>query len=223
MDGVVALLPMKGHSERVPGKNVRSFAGKPLFHWVLETLIEVPEIAEVVVDTDSEQIASDVASSFSGVGIRRRPSHLRGDEVPMHDIVASFVKEHPTGEVFLQTHSTNPLLTAKTISRAIASFTEDETHDSLMTVTEWRTRLYDEQGRPLNHDPGVLLRTQDLPPVYEENSNLYIASRDVITRTGRRVGVDPLLFPVERPESMDIDDEIDFAIAECLAVQVRDV
>ena len=216
MADVVALLPMKGHSERVTGKNLRPLAGRPLYHWVLDSLLSVPSIAAVVVDTDSEPIADDVAAAFPGVGVRERPEDLLGDEVPMHDIVARFVAEHPDGDVFLQTHSTNPLLTGATLSRAIEAYLTDDAHDSLMSVTEWRTRFYDHRGAPLNHDPTVLLRTQDLDPMYEENSNIYIAPRDVITRTGHRVGSNPLLFPIDRVESTDIDEEIDFVIAECL-------
>lgn len=216
MGDVVALLPMKGHSERVPGKNLRPLAGKPLFHWILETLSAVPEISTVVVDTDSEKIAEAVASSFSEVEIRERPENLVGDEVSMHDIVARIVTERETGDVFLQTHSTNPLLTPGTISRAISAFLESDGHDSLMSVTEWRTRLYDRHGQPVNHEPGELRRTQDLAPIFEENSNLYVATRDVIESTGRRVGANPLLFPLERGEAIDIDDEVDFVVAECL-------
>ena len=216
MADVVALLPMKGHSERVPGKNLRRLAGRPLYHWILDTLLSVHAITTVVVDTDSEQIADDVAASFPGVAVRERPEDLRGDEVPMHDIVARFVAEHPDGEVFLQTHSTNPLLTGATLAKAIEAFFGEGDHDSLMSVTEWQTRFYDYRGDPVNHDPAVLLRTQDLDPVYEENSNIYIAPREMIIRTGRRVGSNPMLFPMSRLESIDIDEEIDFVVAECL-------
>ena len=211
---IVALLPMKGHSDRVPGKNLRPLGGRPLYQWILGALVEVESISEVVVDTDSEEIAADVGRSFPAVTLRERPTDLVGDEVPMHDIVARFVGEHPSGDIFVQTHSTNPLLRAATIERAIAAFVEDEGHDSLMSVTEWRTRLYDSSGSAINHDPSVLLRTQDLPAVYEENSNLYIAPRVVIERTGQRVGRRPILYPIDRQESIDIDEEIDFQIAE---------
>lgn len=216
MADVVALLPMKGHSERVPGKNLRPLAGRPLYHWVLESLRAVRSISQIVVDTDSEAIADDLSAHFPETILRERPADLRGDGVPMHEIVSRFVAEHEIGDVFLQTHSTNPLLTAETISAAIAAHFEAGDHDSLMAVTEWQTRLYDSDGRPINHDPDVLLRTQDLPPVFEENSNLYIAPRDIIRRTGRRIGLNPLLYPIDKLESLDIDQEIDFVIAECL-------
>ena len=82
-------------------------------------------------------------------------------------------------------------------------------------MTRWQTRLYDADGTPINHDPDVLLRTQDLPPVYEENSNLYLFTADQIA-AGRRIGKRPILFEIDPLEAVDIDDEADFVLAEAL-------
>jgi CMP-N-acetylneuraminic acid synthetase len=207
---------MKGHSERIAGKNLRPLAGRPLYHWIMSTLLDTPAIGEVVVDTDSDEIAGDVSGNFPGVIVRRRPADLLGDMVPMHDIVSRFVTEHEALDVVVQTHATNPLLSPATLAGAIDTFLDDTAHDSLMSVTEWKTRLFDADSLPINHDPAVLLRTQDLAPVYEENSNIYIAPREVVASSGHRVGPNPLLYPIDRFESLDIDEEIDFAIVECL-------
>lgn len=213
---IAAFVPMKGHSERVPGKNVRLLAGRPLYHWIVETLSRVKGITTVAIDTDSELIAKDVDTNFPHVQIIWRPERLRGDLVPMHDIL-----RHDVGQVredlFLQTHSTNPLLRAATIREALEAFVASDEHDSLFTVTTLQTRLYWSDGQPVNHDPSELLRTQDLPPVYEENSCLYLFSRDTIEGTGRRIGKNPLLHPIPREEAIDIDEEFDFLLADCLA------
>jgi CMP-N-acetylneuraminic acid synthetase len=89
-------------------------------------------------------------------------------------------------------------------------------HDSLFTVTALHTRLYDVGGKALNHNPAQLLRTQDLPPVYEENSCLYLFSRETLEAHGQRIGSHPLLFPIPAEEAWDIDEEIDFQIADFL-------
>jgi len=212
---ITGIVPMKGNSERVPGKNLRPIAGRPLFEWVLEALIDARRVDHVFVDTDSEKIADEVTARFPDVGIHIRPVELHGDLVPMHDIVAHLASVLP-GDAFLQTHATNPLLTSTTIDKAIEAYEADEEHDSLMAVTPRQTRFFWEDGRPVNHDPAVLLRTQDLPPLMEENSNIYIASKDFILKTGRRVGPKALLFPMSAEESQDIDEEIDFYVAECL-------
>jgi N-acylneuraminate cytidylyltransferase len=138
----------------------------------------------------------------------------------MHDIVAEVARDLAHEHV-LQTHSTNPLLRSKTVDAAIVAFLAPGRHDSLMSVTTLRTRLYFADGRAINHDPAILVRTQDLDPVYEENSNIYIAPRELILATGKRVGPNPLMFPTSRQESVDIDDEFDFIVAESLLL--RDV
>ncbi|TET83903.1 MAG: acylneuraminate cytidylyltransferase family protein, partial [Anaerolineales bacterium] len=84
---IVALVPMRHHSQRVPGKNYRPLAGKPLYVYILTTLFACEEIAEIVVDTDSPIIKQSVASDFPTVRVIDRPEHLRGDDVPMNEVL----------------------------------------------------------------------------------------------------------------------------------------
>jgi CMP-N-acetylneuraminic acid synthetase len=122
-----------------------------------------------------------------------------------------------TADVFVQTHSTNPFLRADTITRALEAFTDATTgYDSLFTVTPLHTRLWTADAEPLNHDPNILLRTQELPPVYEENSCLYVFYPDILRRRGNRIGARPLMFPLDPLEAWDIDDEADWTIATAL-------
>lgn len=216
MPNIVALVPMRHHSQRVPGKNYRPLAGKPLFHHILETLVHVPEVAQIVVDTDSGTVMESLKSSFPGIRVLERPAHLRGDEVPMNDILLHDTSIVPA-DLYLQTHTTNPLLKAATISRAISDIERDHNRfDSLFSVTELHTRLYDQDGKALNHDPRQLVQTQDLPPVYEENSCLYLFTRENLVSHHHRIGERPLLFTIDAEEAWDIDDELDFAICEFL-------
>ncbi len=118
-------------------------------------------------------------------------------------------------DYYLQTHSTNPLLRTETITRAIERFLDNyPAYDSLFGVTRLQTRLWDEVARPVNHNPAILLRTQDLSPIYEENSNLYIFTRDTLEERHNRIGERPLLFEIDRLEAWDIDEELDFPNAE---------
>ena len=84
-----------------------------------------------------------------------------------------------------------------------------------MSVTRLQTRLYDGDGRAMNHDPRQLLRTQDLAPIFEENSGMYVFTREQIA-AGRRFGERPLLFEIDPMEATDIDTEADFVLAEAL-------
>ena len=213
---LAALVPMRHHSQRVPGKNYRPLAGKPLFHHIIETLLAVPEIETVMVDTDSKPVMDGGRRFFPTVKLIQRPEHLRADDVPMNDILL-----HDTAQVdadfYLQTHSTNPLLKAETISQGIKTFfSEFPKYDSLFSVTRLQTRLYFKDGQAINHDPAVLIQTQDLPPVYEENSCLYLFTRENLVRKHHRIGDKPFMFEIDKAEAWDIDEELDFEITNFL-------
>ncbi len=213
---VVALVPIRHTSARVPGKNYRRLGDRPLYRHIIDTLLGCSLISEVFVDTDSPVIVEGLSKDLPEVGLIERPEHLRAPDVPMNEVLlhdVSLLK----ADFYLQTHSTNPLLRAETIEGAIESFLGSlDQHDSLFSVSALRTRLWDERSRPLNHDPKILLRTQDLPPVYEENSNLYLFSAETLRTWRNRIGERPLLFEIGRIEAWDIDDELDFQIAELL-------
>jgi CMP-N-acetylneuraminic acid synthetase len=213
---LAALVPMRHHSQRVPGKNYRPLAGKPLFHHILETLLAVPEIETVMVDTDSESVMDGVRRHFPTVKLIPRPEHLRADDVPMNEILL-YDTAQVEADFYLQTHSTNPLLKAETVSRAIQSlFTNYPNYDSLFSVTRWQTRLYFQDGCAINHNPLELIQTQDLPPVYEENSCLYLFTRENLARKHHRIGDKPLMFEIDKSEAWDIDEELDFEITDFL-------
>ena len=220
---IVALVPMRHHSVRVPGKNYRPLAGIPLYQHILKTLLACPEIDQVVVDTDSPVILEGCRQIFPSVVLVDRPEHLRADTIPMNEILM-----HDTSivqaDLYLQTHTTNPLLRTETVSKAIRTLQDlFPAYDSLFSVTRLQTRLWDQLGRAINHNPAVLLRTQDLPPVYEENSCLYIFTRDTLEARRNRLGERPFLFEIDAAEARDIDEELDFLIAEFLYHQNKKV
>lgn len=218
---LVALVPMRHHSQRVPGKNYRVLAGKPLFHHIMETLLAVPEITQLVVDTDSAPVIDSLRQHFPQVKVIDRPENLRSDDVSMNEILLHDT-EQVQAEVYLQTHSTNPLLAPETVSRAIKTFWAGyPDHDSLFSVTRLQTRLYDQQGHAINHDPAVLIQTQDLPPVYEENSCLYMFTRENLIKRHHRIGERPILFEIDPQEAWDIDEELDFAITDFLLKRIK--
>ena len=212
MEKIKALVPMKGHSERVPNKNIRIIAGKPLFHWILESLSKSQYIDEIIINTDSEEIAENASANFDVI-ILKRPEELCGDMVSMSPLIKHDIS-HTSGSLFLQTHSTNPLEKTETIDRAIETFYKLSDHDSLFTVTPMWTRIFWKDGEPINHDPDNLIRTQDLDPIYEENSCLYLFSRDIFNKRENRLGFNPKMMVMDPIESIDIDEEHDFQLAE---------
>lgn len=216
---IAALVPMRHSSERVPGKNYRDLAGKPLYAHIVGALLACPEIAEVVVDTDSPTIIEGLRRDFPQVTVLERPEHLRDGMIPMNEILL-YDTSQVDAAYYLQTHSTNPLLRAETVSAAVRAFFEHlETHDSLFSVTRLQTRLYDAEGQAVNHNPNELLRTQDLPPIYEENSCIYIFTAEKLRERNHRLGDSPLMFEIDAAEAWDIDEEIDFQVSDFLMRQ----
>lgn len=213
---VAALVPIRHHSQRVPGKNYRPLAGKPLYQHIISALLQVPDINNVVVDTDSSPVIEGLKAIFPEVIIIERPAHLCADTIPMNEILAYDTSQFQA-DFYLQTHTTNPLLRVETITRAVKSFLSSyPVYDSLFGVTRLQTRLWDQLGRAINHNPAILLQTQDLPPVFEENSCIYIFTRDTLINRRNRLGDRPMMFEIDAQEAWDIDDELDFRIADFL-------
>ena len=214
---MIAIIPMKAHSERVPNKNIRDFNEKPLFCWVIESLLEAKNIDSIVVNTDSPLIGIVVQERCPDVFVLYRPDYLKGDMVTGNKLI-KWTLDQLKGEHFLYTHSTNPLLKSETIDRAVELYLSNQAaYDSLFSVTKHQFRLYMSDGSPVNHSSDELIRSQDLEPLYEDNSNLYIFSRESFGFTGSRIGKSPYMFEIPKSEAIDIDTEDDWKIAEAVA------
>ncbi len=218
---IAAIVPMRNDSKRVPGKNWRPLDGRPLFCHIVDALGASGCFEQIIIDTDSDAVRSIARKEFGHITLVDRPPHLRDDRLPMNDVLL-----HTTTQVqadyYLQTHSTNPMLTPETIARAVEQFTTASgAYDSLFGVTRLQERLWDQLTRPLNHNPAILLRTQDLPPIYSENSCMYLFSRQSLIANHNRIGARPLMFEIDRMEAWDIDTETDFVIAEMLHIAMR--
>jgi len=172
-------------------------------------------IDRILIDTDSPTIIEDVVMCFPKVEVSIRPKHLRDGFTSMDAVLTNTIANIDT-DFFFQTHSTNPLLTSDTINKALTLFFSLKSFDSMFAVTRLQTRLWDSLTRAVNHNPNMLLRTQDLPPTFEENSNFYLFTREHLLKGGSRIGQRPLMFEVPREEAWDIDEELDFFIAEKL-------
>ena len=215
---LVALLPMKAHSQRVRGKNFRPFAGRPLFRWILDTLLSIEEIDKIIINTDARQILfANGLEESSRILIRARKPELCGDEVSMNRIIEDDIDAVPA-DTYLMTHTTNPLLSALTIKEAVDAYEAAPDKDSLFTVNRYQTRFYRADGTAVNHDPSNLVQTQDLETWYEENSCLYLFGKESFEKTNARIGTSPLLFETPLIESADIDDETGWHQAEIIAL-----
>lgn len=214
-DLVDAFIPLKGHSERVPRKNMRDFGGAPLFHTIVRTLEASKRVDTIYIDTDSDEIA-DSATGFGSVVVIRRRDDLRGDDVSVNLLIQAFLDRFDS-EHIIQTHATNPLLATDTIDRAVAQYFADPGITSLFAVTRYQARFFTADLEAVNHDPTELLPTQQLSPLFLENSNFYIFGNRAFREHGRRITDRTAMFEMEPMEAIDIDEERDFALATSLA------
>ncbi len=223
----IALLPMKGNSERVPGKNFKALGDKPLFMWMLDTLLAAPSIESVVINTDARAQLTKAGLDielppYDRVVLRDRKSELVGDFVSMNRVIEDDLRA-TEGDLYLMTHVTNPFISSTTIESAIERLRENSQADSLFAVNRFQTRFYSSEGDPINHDPNNLIRTQDLEPWFEENSCLYLFTKQSFASTQARIGLKPILFETPRLESVDIDEPEDWVVAASLATHFEGI
>ncbi len=217
---LVALLPMKAHSERIPNKNIKKLGKKELFFHVLDNLKNSGLFQKTIINTDSTKIANLATNKYgSWIQINIRPKYLSGDNVPMNKIIKFDLKNFSNEDHFFQTHSTNPFLTQKTMINSVKDYIthlNNKKHDSLFSVNLIKSRLFDSKLKPLNHNPRILKRTQDLKNIYEENSNFYIFSKkSFILNKNKRIGKKPYFYIMrDRIESLDLDEKRDWDLAE---------
>jgi CMP-N-acetylneuraminic acid synthetase len=220
---ILALLPMKGISERVPSKNLKPFNGKPLYHIIMNTLLKSKYINQVYVNTDGDQLKTDIITNFpKNAIVIDRNEEICGNYVSMNQIIEHDINMLDA-DIFIQTHSTNPLLEVETIDKAIdkmISLLQKDKNASVFSVSKTQKRFYNEDATPMNHDPKMLV-TQHLSPIYEENSCFYIFTKESFMNNESRIGSTPFMFEIDKIESIDIDEPEDFIIAEALHKLLR--
>lgn len=219
---ICIIIPIKHNSERVPGKNFRIFNGKPLFHIILNTLLKSKYINHIYIDTNSPIVMESIKTDFKDtiISTYERPLKLQPGNTPTNVLLENIITEMNLNyDYYLQTHVTNPLLKVETIDECIKTFMEKEKdgYDSLFTAKQLQTRLYTNKNdnvSALNHNPNELIPTQNLEPLYEENSCLYIFKKDILFERHHRIGYKPYIHVMNDIESSDIDIESDFTLAE---------
>ena len=212
----VAIVPMKLNNRRLPQKNTKPFTnGKPLCHYVLSTLLAIPDIEAVYVYCSDPGIQQYIPA---GVRYLPRPASLDLDTTKMNEVLQCFAAEVPA-DIYVMTHTTAPFISAASIKAGLAAV-QSGAYDSAFAVKKVQDFLW-KDGRPFNYQLDSIPRTQDLPPLYEETSGFYIYRHTVMMESNRRIGDRPYLVEVNEIESVDIDEEEDFMIADAIFNHLR--
>ena len=207
---ITALVPIKRNSQRIPNKNFLEINSKPLYFWILESLLNSQYVDEIVINYDDDYITKEVSKYFDSIKFCKRPDELFGDEVSMNKIIESTIDEC-TNPSIIQVHTTSPLLKTNTIDKAI-KFHFDRKQD-IFSVNKLQERFYDKDLKPINHDIHNLVQTQDLEPLYVENSALYIFTKKNFKKQKNRIHEKSDIFEINFPENIDIDNLEDFELA----------
>lgn len=207
----VAIVPIKLNNRRLPQKNTKQFTnGKPLCHYVLTTLLKVHEIDDVYVYCSNPDIKNFIPD---GVNYLKRAESLDQDSTKMNEVLKSFADDVPA-DIYVMAHTTAPFISPDSIIKGVRAVQCGE-YDSSFAAKKLQDFLW-KNGKPFNYDLARIPRTQDLEPFYIETSGFYIYRSDVMTKLGRRIGDKPYVVEVGEIESIDIDEEQDFMIADAI-------
>jgi CMP-N,N'-diacetyllegionaminic acid synthase len=217
--GIVAIIPARGGSKGVPRKNVRDVAGRPLLSWSVADALESALVGAVYVSTDDEEIKA--VARAAGALVIDRPTSLATDTASSEDALLhalNVVAEDRGGDprliVFLQ--ATCPVRSGADIDSAIALL-EKHGADSLLSVSPSHDFLWREQdglAKSVNYDWRRRPRRQEMMPSYKENGSLYVFKPWVLRQGHNRLGGLIVLFKMTEATAIDIDSEVDLAMAD---------
>ena len=210
----LALVPLRGGSKSILKKNIKLFAGKPLCAWVLEAALKAKYIGKVVVSTDCEEIKKTVSMISSKIEIVHRPEHLATDEASTDDVMIDFCSKI-FFENLITIQATSPLLTSTHIDKAYSIF-EKSKLDSMLTAVRIKRFFWDDNYFPLNYDPNHRPRRQDFRGSLMENGAFYITRRDLLLKTGCRLGGKIGIYEMPECFASEIDEPDDWLNVETL-------
>ena len=207
----VAFVPIKLNNERFPNKNITPFdSGKPLIHYILETLKKVRNVDEIYVYCSSEDILPYLPD---GIKFLKREEYLDLSTTSFNEVLTTFA-EKIDADVYALTHATAPFISENSIEIGVDKVLSG-VYDSALAVNKLQEFLW-KDGRPFNYDVEHIPRTQDLKPVYTETCGLFVYTRDLILNKKRRIGDRPYLVEVSKIEACDINTKEDFVIANAI-------
>lgn len=212
-----AVIPIRKGSQRVKDKNLRCFAQTSLLKIKIDNLLKVPEIDEIIVNTNSEEAIKLVINEYSNTKVHyhRREEYYASSQCSGSEFFRHLGEVTET-DIFVYTPCTSPFVTPETISKCIQQYlNEKDTYDSVATVSQIKEFMWYE-GKALNYDPQKAPNSQNLPDIVALNFGATVTSKEDIIKNGNIIGKKPLFVTINEIEAIDIDTPLDFFIAEQL-------
>jgi len=204
---VVALIPIKMDSERIPHKNILTLGKHPLCWYVPNELLKVKAINDIYVYCSDEAIVKYLPS---GVSFLERDKELDGPFVKGNEIYSAFIKK-VDADIYVLAHTTSPFMKYETLENALNQVILGM-NDSAFSAKKIQTFAW-YNGKPINYSLNDIPRTQDMKPIYVETSSFFIFHKELFTKYNRRIGFNPYIQEVNDIEAVDIDEPEDFEYA----------
>lgn len=206
----IAIMPIKLHNERLPGKNTMLLGGKPLLQHQLLATQKAGQTDGIYVYCSNEAVCEYLPE---GVTFLKRPAELDLPTSNFTQIFTAFSNTVPA-DIYVYVHATAPFITPETISECIQAVVSGE-YDSAFCAVKIQDFLW-KDGEPLNFDAANVPRSQDLEPIYRETSGVYVFTKEVFEKYHRRIGKKPYVKEVSFKEAVDINVPEDFKLAEAM-------
>ena len=207
----IAVIPMKLNNERLLNKNTKKFTnGKPLCSYIFNALSKVKNIDEIYVYCSDETIIGYLPENIKFL---KRSTDLDKNTSTMNDVLNAFIDDIDA-DIYVLAHATAPFVKTSTFEKCI-DLVKYNNYDSAFSVRKVKEFLW-KNGKPINYKLENIPRTQDLPEIYKETCGFYIFEKDIIKKYNRRIGNKPYMCEVNDLEAIDIDDQFDFDIANCM-------
>lgn len=214
---VVAFVPIKLNSQRLPKKNILPLGGQPLCWHVTNTLTKLDKVDETYVYCSDEAVKEYLPQDIKFL---KRNIDLDGDLVKGFEIYRSFITE-VDADIYILAHTTSPFTKIETLNEALEKVLYED-FDSAFSVQKFQTFSWYED-KPINYDLKNVPRTQDIKPVFIETSGFFIFEREVFTKHNRRIGFNPYLQEVNSFEAIDIDTQEDYDFAKKILNNIEGV
>jgi N-acylneuraminate cytidylyltransferase len=214
---VIAFVPLRGGSKRIPGKNIKDFCGKPLCYWTLKQLQETDEVNKIVVSTDDDGFKEIILSfNFSKVQIHNRSTESALDTSSTEECLLEYVfsSDNSFYDILLLCQVTNPFLTQEDIKKIIQLY--KETGKSVVTCSRFNRFIWNDNGTPVNYDPFNRVRSQEFKGLLVENGACYASSIFEICFYRNRITEHVVIYEMPEYAVLDIDTEEDFYHAQDL-------
>lgn len=212
---VVAFVPIKMNSQRLPHKNILPIAGQPLCWHILDSLSRIEAINDTYVYCSNEEIKNFIPNK---VKFLKRDQSLDGDLVKGFDIYGSFINE-VDADIYILAHTTSPFIKTETIETALEKVLNYD-YDSSFSAQKIQTFAW-YKGEPINYDLNDVPRTQDMEPIFVETSGFFIFKKEIFTKHRRRIGYKPFIQEVDNVEAVDIDTKEDYSFAQLIAESIN--